>query len=79
MRSTLLIVAVLLAHISFGQSSNKLAKYFGETFRPDSAQVILIPIQYNQELFSSKFSYEDYYANIVFFNCKDNSQKMGNL
>jgi len=75
MRSVLLIAALLLVHVSFGQSSNKLAKYFGETFRPDSDQVILIPIQYNQDLFSSKFSYEDYYANIVFFNSKDNSQK----
>lgn len=71
---TAVIFSILLVNI-FCQSSNKLPKYLGETFKIDSVNKLLITVQYNADLFSSKLSFTDHYSNLIFYDYINETQK----
>ncbi|MFN8255681.1 MAG: hypothetical protein U0W24_08340 [Bacteroidales bacterium] len=74
MKYLLILLTLITANFSFGQDIKKMPKYFGDSYRIDSANSIIIPIQYNSDLFS-KWSFESYYADLILFNYKENKQK----
>ncbi len=56
----LIIFLIMIVEIS-AQSVKKMPGYFGETFRIDSVDRLLLTVQYNSDLYSGKFSFTDYY------------------
>ncbi len=73
------IILIFLLFVSAGllaQNSKKMPKYFGETFTIDSVKTLLITVQYNSDLYSSKYAFDDYYGNIIFYNYINNTQKL---
>ncbi len=72
----LVLLVVLISFAGFGQSSGKMQKNFADPIITDSLSTIMIPVTYdNSILNSSKISYYDNYANIIFYNFKNDSYK----
>jgi hypothetical protein len=73
----LLIAFTVILIKASAQNQPKIAHYFGEQVIIDSSSTMLIPTLYNVSLFSSsKVSFwDDYFANIVFYNFKTDSSK----
>ena len=69
--SILFAISIKLA----AQDTKDIPKYFGETFRIDSVETLLLTVQYNSDLYSGKFTFDDYYGNIIFYNYKKNTKK----
>jgi len=75
MKKITIIIFLFATNFIYGQDVKKLPRYFGETIRIDSTNNLLMTVQYNSDLFSSKFAFEDYFANIILFNYTTNTQK----
>ena len=75
MKNIMLLILLLPTYSLIAQPSKELPKYFGETFTIDSTEILLLTVQYNSDLYSSKFAFDDYYGNIIFFNYIENTQK----
>ena len=75
-RQILSAALVLTAGSAFSQKG-KLAYYFDDPIVVDSASTVIIPTRYNPEfLSSSKITFwEDFYANIIFYNFKTDTYK----
>ncbi len=71
------IVLLLVSTAGFGQKNDKDIRYFDEPIVTDSLSTLMIPIRYNASFFSSnKLAYwNDYYANVLFYNFKSNITK----
>ena len=72
-------IFILFSISGFGQSSKTL-NYFANPLIADSLSSIVIPVQYDVNLLnSSKLSYGEYYANIIFYDfVKDSSKRLFN-
>lgn len=69
------LILVLFTFAGFGQKSEKPPRYFGEPIIADSLSSLMIPTRYNSELLSSSklALWNDYYANIIFYDYKEDS------
>lgn len=73
-------IGIFLISISlsgFGQKSEKLPRFFADPIIADSSSTLMIPTRYNADLLtSSKIAlWNDYYANIIFYDFKADSSK----
>jgi hypothetical protein len=69
-------IFILVSITGFGQNISKTINYFATPILIDSSSSIIIPVQYDINLMnSSKFYYGEFYANIVFYNFKNDSSK----
>jgi hypothetical protein len=78
MRDKLLgLILILITLPGFGQKSDKLPRYFADPIVTDSSSTMMIPTRYNAELLSSSkiALWDDYYANIIFYDFKMDSSK----
>ncbi len=75
MKNLIFLISLIISINAIAQSSYKTPKYLGDTFRLDTATAILIPIQYNNDMYQSKFDFEAYYANFVVFNYITNTKR----
>jgi hypothetical protein len=80
MRTFILLICAcftLTSNSSFGQKNPKIPRYFGDAIITDSSSTILIPTRYNADISASnKLSlFGDYYANIIFYNFINDTQK----
>lgn len=77
MRKKLLgLILILIPIVGFGQSSGKLQMNFADPIITDSLSTLIIPITYDSNILnSSKISYYDNYANIIFYDFKNDSYK----
>lgn len=78
MKKTIFLTTLILVSLSgFGQKADKDIRYFDTPIVADSLSTLMIPVRYNANLFSSnKFAYwNDYYANILFYNFNTKTSK----
>jgi len=78
MKNKLLGVILILTSLTgFGQKSGNLPRFFDEPIVVDSSSTLMIPTRYNADLLtSSKIAlWNDYYANIIFYDFKADSSK----
>jgi len=78
MRNKLLgFIFILISLSVFGQKSDKLPRFFADPIIADSSSTLMIPTRYNADLLtSSKIAlWNDYYANIIFYDFKTDSSK----
>jgi len=71
------LILILISATGFGQKSDKLPRYFAEPIIADSSSTLTIPTRYNSDLLSSSkiALWNDYYANIIFYDFKVDSSK----
>ena len=62
---------------SFCQSGKHTTRYMSEAIFADSASSLMLPVLYNSELLSDNklATFDEYYANIVFYNFKTDSSR----
>lgn len=70
-----LIVLLIISVELSAQKTKDMPRYFGETFKIDSIETLLLTVQYNSDLYSGKFSFTEYYGNLIFYNYVENTQK----
>lgn len=78
MRNKLLgLIFISISMPGFGQKTDKLPRFFTDPIIADSLSTLMIPTRYNADLLnSSKIAlWNDYYANIIFYNFKTDSSK----
>ncbi len=78
MKNKLLLLTIISISLSgFGQKSDKIERFFSDPIIADSSSTVMIPIKYNSELMSSNkiALWNDYYANIIFYDFKADSHK----
>ncbi len=70
-----LLLAITLS--GFGQKSDKIPRFFADPLIADSLTTLMIPTRYNTDLLTSgKLAlWNDYYANIIFYNFNTDSAK----
>ena len=73
--NAILIIILLTVFELSAQGIKKMPRYFGETFKIDSVNLLLLTVQYNSDLYSDKFSFTDYYGNLIFFDYTTNNRK----
>ena len=73
----LILVFGLISLNLFGQKNEKLSGFFGDPIIADSTSTIMIPLRYNADVSSgNKLAlWNDYYANIIFYDFKTDSTK----
>jgi hypothetical protein len=73
----LTLSSIFFATQILAQKSDKTPRYFEDPIITDSSSTLLIPIRYNSGAFSSNklALWGDYYANIIFFDFKNNTSK----
>jgi hypothetical protein len=74
----IIVLTLILSH-SFAQTSTKTGTYLDKPLVADSSEIIMIPISYHTDILSSNkiTLYDNYYANIIFYNFKlDSSKKL---
>ncbi len=78
MRNKLLgLIFISISISGFGQKMDKLPRFFADPIIADSSSTLMIPTRYNANLLtSSKIAlWNDYYANIIFYDFKADSSK----
>lgn len=79
MKTFALFVLIFSYSIVSGQIKHKPTRYFSDPIIVDSASTVLIPTRFNTDLLTnSKIAYwNDYYANLVFYNfITDSARKL---
>lgn len=71
------LIFITISISGFGQKSDKLPSFFADPIITDSSSTLMIPTRYNADLLtSSKIGvWNDYYANIIFYDFKADSSK----
>ena len=71
------LILFLSSTVVFGQKSNKLPRFFVDPIIADSSSTLMIPTRYNADLLSSSkiALWNDYYANIIFYDFNTDSAK----
>jgi hypothetical protein len=71
------IILILISLPIFAQKSDKLPRYFADPILVDSLSTLMIPTRYNADLLSSSkiALWNDYYANIIFYDFRTDSSK----
>jgi len=75
LKPLLIILLVCNSNLLIGQVSSKINQEFAEPILVDSNSTIIIPIEYNSGLFTSNKLSWSYYANIIFYNFKEDKYK----
>jgi len=78
MRNKLLgFIFISISISGFGQKSDKLPRFFADPIIADSLSTLMIPTRYNADLLSSSkiALWNDYYANIIFYDLIADSSK----
>lgn len=72
-----LFLLIITTQWCFSQKSEKAGRYFTDPIIVDSTSTIMIPTRYDADLFTSNkiVLWNDYYANILFYNFQTDSTK----